>query len=74
MRIPRELFDECQLSADDIRPAEAYVYKWTAFDGAKTTLRMSGCSAKDAQTQALKFGWTPPRWWQWWRHADYPTN
>lgn len=25
-----------------------------------------------AVTHAVLHGWTPPRWWQWWRRHDQP--
>ena len=42
-------------------------------------IEVSGCSSLEearasALHMALASGWTPPRWWQWWRWQDpaYP--
>lgn len=49
--------------------------KWTDFDGTKSSVR-SGYhywprdARKEALRQAIKLGWTYPRWWQWWRWDD----
>ncbi len=53
-------------------PAQAWVYHWTEWRGCVTTLRLSECTASEAAAEAAVFGWTPPRWWQWWRANDYP--
>lgn len=52
--------------------AEIY---WTQKDGTVTKVKVSGResseqAAKDVLWDALMFGWTPPRWWQWWRKND----
>jgi len=49
--------------------------KWTRFNGAKSFVSCFNCeSIEIAQEQALKSakqaGWTPPKWWQWWRWKD----
>lgn len=49
--------------------------KWTDFNGNVTKVEVQGfSSSKEAKTRALEsakeFGWTPPRWWQWWRWND----
>jgi hypothetical protein len=53
--------------------------KWTDIDGSKSSV----CSdyhfhARDARKEALrmarKWGWTYPRWWQWWRWEDSRPN
>jgi hypothetical protein len=36
---------------------------------------VSGCATpgearREAWKEAEKNGWTPPRWWQWWRSAE----
>lgn len=61
------------------RPAGGAPYRasvvWTGFTGSKTGVTASGCGSLDeahhkALAAALSLGWTPPRWWQWWRRAD----
>lgn len=51
------------------------IVRWTTFDGNVFTFELSGYStveeAKfDALRRAKVVGWTPPRWWQWWRRDD----
>jgi hypothetical protein len=51
--------------------------RWTKFDGSKHTLEINDCDTLDEAVQtafreAIKCGWTPPRWWQWWRWGDTP--
>lgn len=48
---------------------------WTERSGTKTVVSVDGYSThKEALDIALRnavaFGWTPPRWWQWWRWKD----
>ena len=48
---------------------------YTDFGGSKTTYGVSGCTTmEEAREQAIDLargdGWTPPRWWQWWRRGD----
>jgi hypothetical protein len=48
---------------------------YTDFWGSKTTCGVSGLDTPDeALNEALKLakldGWSPPRWWQWWRRND----
>lgn len=53
--------------------SNAYIYKETWPDGTITTLWITECPSRaDADTAALRIGWTPPRWWQWWRWSDTP--
>ncbi len=53
------------------------VVKWTDFDGSVHTLGVDYCNTAEEATQtafriAIGAGWTPPRWWQWWRWRDTP--
>lgn len=53
--------------------------KWTQLDGSTTTVTVDDCeTAKRAQDEAIRFaiecGWTPPRWWQFWRWNDTRIN
>lgn len=48
---------------------------WTSRDGTRTTVTVTGHSTHRealyiALRDAVAFGWTPPRWWQWWRWGD----
>jgi hypothetical protein len=50
-----------------------YRYEETCFDGSRSTLCIYECPSRaDADAAALRLGWTPPRWWQWWRWRDEP--
>lgn len=45
---------------------------WTDFNGTRSSFEATGCvSAQAALREAIAgakaFGWTPPKWWQWWR-------
>lgn len=49
--------------------------EWTEFNGNRSSLRVENCltreEALDSATQsAIGMGWTPPKWWQWWRWND----
>lgn len=51
--------------------------EWTTFDGRKESVSVSGCeTCADAIAKAFdmatRSGWTPKRWWQWWRWNDTP--
>jgi hypothetical protein len=51
--------------------------RWTGRDGRVNILRMGPYpTAQEAWDKALHharaLGWTPPKWWQWWRFGDYP--
>jgi hypothetical protein len=53
--------------------------EWTSFDGSKTKITIDGCETADrARNEAVRFakeqGWTPPRWWQFWRWNDTRIN
>ena len=48
---------------------------WHDFDGARTEYNIDGCDTPEEARQlaieaASYFGWTPPKWWQWWRWDD----
>ena len=47
---------------------------WNSMAG-QHSVKVEGCdSSEEARTEALRMakesGWTPPRWWQWWRWSD----
>lgn len=49
--------------------------RWTNFDGSVEEITVSKCaSAEEAYDMAIinaqVNGWTPPRWWQFWRWSD----
>lgn len=51
------------------------IIRWTDFDGSKTTVSVNGFETlEEARAAAVRSakdsGWTPPRWWQWWRWED----
>jgi len=48
---------------------------WTGRDRSKSAVTVKDYpthqEALDAALKsAMAFGWTPPRWWQWWRWGD----
>ena len=47
----------------------------TKFNGVESRWTINGCdSLQEAQEKCLEWakkgGWTPPKWWQWWRWND----
>jgi TonB family protein len=49
--------------------------RWTEPDGTVQTIEVSKCSTieeakREAVKAAQKWGWTPPKWWQWKRRND----
>jgi hypothetical protein len=49
--------------------------RWTDFDGTISRITNSGYdSADEARHEAIErareLGWTPPKWWQFWRWDD----
>lgn len=49
--------------------------RWTRFDGTVTTFGVTDCdSFEEARRKAVEWaesaGWTPPKWWQFWRWHD----
>lgn len=54
-----------------------YHYRFTDRDGTVTAGDGEGfpshTEAMASMERCLRgFGWTPPKWWQWWRWSDYP--
>ena len=52
---------------------------WTHRDGSITTVEVYDHDSLDdakkaAKESAIYFGWTPPKWWQWWRWDDTRLN
>ena len=50
---------------------------WTYKNGDTSKLTVGPYpTARQAWDKAIHdakaFGWTPPKWWQWWRSSDYP--
>lgn len=49
--------------------------KWTDFDGTRHSISSGWrfhmrVARKESLRRAIGFGWTRPRWWQWWRWDD----
>lgn len=49
--------------------------RWTGCDGSVTEVSVNGRETPEQARaavieQATLFGWTSPRWWQWWRRHD----
>lgn len=54
-----------------------FEFRWTHRDGSVNTYACMGYGTpeearRDAERRAIMHGWTPPKWWQWWRRKDYP--
>ena len=51
-----------------------YLYEETGFNGSRGVLFLTteDCTKAEADAKALRMGWKPPRWWQWWRWNDQP--
>lgn len=52
-----------------------FVITWTDYGGNETTAEVGGRETledaiNDCRESAEHFGWTPPKWWQWWRWGD----
>ena len=48
---------------------------WKTFDGESCCVKSSGHKSIDHAkayciASAEMAGWTPPKWWQWWRRGD----
>ena len=49
--------------------------EWRGLDGSVSAVEVNECeSPQEAIDEAIKsakaFGWSPPRWWQWWRWSE----
>ena len=52
---------------------------WTKRDKSITTVKVyDHATLESAKNAAIKsaafFGWTQPKWWQWWRREDTKVN
>lgn len=48
---------------------------WNGRDGSRSVVTVEGYAThrealQAALRSAVAFGWTLPRWWQWWRRGD----
>lgn len=48
---------------------------WSHWDGTQTRISVDDCATPEFAIERAMFaarihGWTPPRWWQWWRWND----
>ena len=53
----------------------SFTVRQTYFDGSQLWWTVEGCATKedayrDAWLKAIRGGWTPPRWWEFWRYND----
>jgi hypothetical protein len=65
--------DKCQMERGS--PKYGRYIEWTTLDGRKYRVDSRFHynieeATKEALTFAKLLGWTPPRWWQWWRWGD----
>lgn len=49
-----------------------YIFEWTHLDGTEEVWRFDGYTRQEAVEAAIRMGWKPPHWWQWWRWSDGP--
>lgn len=52
----------------------SFVIRWTRADGMEQVVRTKRATFDEARTAAIteasKLGWTPPRWFEFWRWRD----
>lgn len=54
-------------------PTQIRRYDHTTRSGCRCALVIVGAMPRHvADAEALRLGWKPPRWWQWWRRHDQP--
>lgn len=56
-------------------PTYGQTVKWRGSNGTLSVVRVNNCaSAEEARSIAFRdataFGWTPRKWWQWWRYGE----
>lgn len=56
-------------------PTYGQTIRWTELNGTKSTVSVENCPTRQEALQsalrsAKAFGWTEPKWWQWWRWED----
>jgi hypothetical protein len=51
---------------------QTFIFSWTTLNGERSEIGFTGCTKQEAIDRALEWGWTPPKWWQWWRWDDQP--
>lgn len=48
-----------------------WIVRWTDRKfGVSTKLTLAAKTEDEAIAVASSFGWTKPKWWQWWRRGD----
>lgn len=65
------------LGSDKHKITHGFEYRITLPDGRVETCADGGFTTREDAIFEFRFqlrmwGWTPPRWWQWWRWKDYP--
>ena len=60
---------------DNSKMQFGFFMQWSQSDGTKTSAFVCGCDTSDDSIikcveVAKSIGWTPARWWQWWRWND----
>lgn len=51
---------------------DGYVFHWPEGNGVIRKMFVMNASKDDAIREAMSSGWTPPRWWQFWRWYMFP--
>ncbi len=56
-----------------------WTFTWTTFNGDSYSVGSDiFATAEEAWEHGLRlatlYGWTPPKWWQWWRWGDKPRS
>lgn len=62
----------------------SYAFRWTDRNGAINGIQAGAVPLEDIEARqaawfgllrsAILLGWTPVRWWQWWRKNDQPKD
>ena len=72
--IDKNYFQE-PISRERIRLKYGFHISYTNFNGCKGSFSVTECDSMiEAVNKTIDFakqcGWTPPKWWQWWRWGD----
>jgi len=56
-----------------------WTFRWTEKNGNQSCITVRDYSSareafEAALGSAIAFGWTEPKWWQWWRRYDQPRS
>jgi hypothetical protein len=57
-------------------PTYGQTITWHEASGNRSSFTVEGCATpQEALSEAIRcaksMGWTPPKWWQWWRWSEH---